>query len=152
MALAGISSLGVALSYAAEGTSGAKPTSGFKTLTRINSIAGISITPETIDASALEDYVERTIAGRASTGGSWEVTVNMTDDTIKEWNDLIALYKTGKRLWFQVIFPDLKDGFFVVAQPPQELPLPEASQNTLATMAIPLTIEEYKGMSAKVTS
>ena len=39
----------------------------------------ITIETETIDASALEDKIERTIAGRGSTGGTFGVTVNVTD-------------------------------------------------------------------------
>lgn len=148
--LAGISTLGITFGYAPETVSDTKPTTGFKQLNRINSIAGISITPETIDASALEDEVERSIAGRASTGGQWEIVVNYTDETAAEWEQLITAYNSGSRLWFEVISKDLADAFFVVAQPPKLLPLPELSQNQLLTMTISLTIEEYKGHSTKV--
>ena len=66
--ISGISTLGVSLSYGVETVAGTKP-SLFKTLPRCNSISGIELETETIDASALEDYQERTIAGRQSTGG-----------------------------------------------------------------------------------
>jgi hypothetical protein len=42
--------------------------SSFTLLNRINNIAGISLETEQIDASALEDYVTRYIAGRQDTG------------------------------------------------------------------------------------
>lgn len=66
--ISGISTLGVELSYGVETTAGTKP-AAFTKLPRCNSIGGIELDTETIDASALEDYQERTIAGRQSTGG-----------------------------------------------------------------------------------
>lgn len=152
MALAGLSSLGIRLGYAAESTKGTKPTA-FTGLSRINTIGGITIDPETIDASALEDLITRNIKGRADTGGSWPVTVNITDDTITEWTTLIAAYKAlseGKRMWFEVYHPDLAKAFFVIAQPPEHIPMPESSQNALWTVDMNLTIEEYKGLDEKV--
>lgn len=155
MAVSGISTLGVELSYAVETTKGTKPatTSSWTTLTRINGIGGISISPETIDSSALEDLVERSVAGRATTGGTFSVTVNVTNDTITEWNKVISDYNgrgADMRMWFQVKSPDLTKAFFIVAQPPQMLPMPDISQNELLTMEIPLTIEEFKGMDTKI--
>ena len=79
MALAGISTLGVKLFYGVEGTAGTKPAT-FTQLTRINAIGGISQDTEQIDASALEDTSSKYIAGRADTGGTITVTINMTPD------------------------------------------------------------------------
>ena len=153
MALAGLSTLGITFGYGVESTSGTKP-SAFEQLTRINSIGGISITPETIDASALEDDVERSVAGRASTGATWEVVINYTPDTADEWDDLITAYNTAHasqlQMWFEVIVPGMTDAFFVIAEPPQEIPMPELSQNSLLTVTMSLTIVEYKGTSTKV--
>ena len=58
MASAGISTLGITFGYGVETTAGTKPTS-FKQLTRINSIGGITIENEQIDASAVEDFITR---------------------------------------------------------------------------------------------
>lgn len=152
MAVAGLSSLEITFGYGIETTAGTKPTT-FNKLTRINQIGGITIEPEVIDASALEDAVTRNIKGRADTGGTWAVTVNFTADTKKEWTDLIAAYKAltgGKRMWFEVLHPQLEDAFFVVAQPPEQIPMPETGQNELWTIEMNLTIEEYKGMDTKV--
>lgn len=153
MALAGLSTLGITFGYGVETTSGEKPAT-FKQLNRINSIGGISIEPETIDASAIEDFVERTVAGRASTGGSFPVGVNFTQETLEEWQALISAYQTAqesqKRMWFETIVPGLTDAFFVVAQPPQAIPQPEIGQNELLVVEFPLSIEEYIGMDTKV--
>nr|DAP01678.1 MAG TPA: tail tube protein [Caudoviricetes sp.] len=152
MAVAGLASLGIRLGYAVESTKGTKPTA-FTGLTRINTVGGITVDPEAIDASALEDPITRNIKGRAETGGSWPVTVNITNDTIAEWTTLIAAYKAltdGKRMWFELYHPELEKAFFVIAQPPEDIPMPESSQNALWTVDMNLTIEEYKGLDTKV--
>jgi len=52
MALPGVSTLGVLFGY---GAAGATKPNAFTLLTRINSIGGIALETEQIDASALED-------------------------------------------------------------------------------------------------
>lgn len=149
----GISTLGVTFSYGVETVAGTKPET-FVQLERVNSIGGVSITPNTIDSSALEDFIDRTIAGRASTGGSFDVTINLTDETEEQIDTMIKAYKAlsgGKRMWYQTSSPYLTKSFFVVAQPPEYIPQPEMGQNGLLTVALPLTIEEYKGLDTKVT-
>ena len=154
MALAGISTLGITFGYGVETAAGTKP-STFTQLSRINAIGGITIENEQIDASALEDAVSRYVQGRADTGGSFNVTINATPETVAEWEALIQSYKTaaasGNRMWWQTIVPGFEKSFFVVAQPPSAIPQPEFAQNGLLTMEMALTIEEYKGMDAKVS-
>ena len=100
------------------------------------------------------DTQTKYVAGRADTGGQWEVTINFTDETATEWDTLISAYNTaaasGLAMWFEVILPNQSDAFFVVAQPPQQLPMPEMGQNELLTVAISLTVVEYKGWDTKV--
>lgn len=149
----GLSTLGVTFGYGVETTAGTKPAS-FTQLDRINSIGGISLSTEQIDASALEDYQTKYVAGRQDSGGTWSVTINFTDETATEWDTLIGAYNTakasGKAMWFEVIVPDQTDAFFVVAQPPQLIPMPEISQNGLLTVEIQLVVVEYKGWDTKV--
>ena len=150
--VAGISTLGITLGYGVETTAGTKPAT-FNQLNRINAIGGITIDPEQIDASALEDEITRYVKGRADTGGTWTVTVNYTDETANEWEDLITAYKAltgGKRMWFEVVSKDHTKGFFVIAQPPESIPMPEVGQNELLTIEMNLTIEEYKGTDTKI--
>ena len=153
MALAGVSTLGITFGYGVEETEGTKPTT-LKQLTRINSIGGITIENEQIDASALSDFTSRYIQGRGDTGGSFPVTVNFTPDTKDEWQAVIEAYNTAKetglRMWFETIIPGFEDAFFVVAQPPTAIPQPEIGQNELLTVEFNLTIEEYRGMETKV--
>lgn len=153
MALAGMSTLNITFGYGVEDTAGAKPTA-FTQLKRINSIGGITIENEQIDASALEDTVSRYVQGRADTGGSFTIGVNFTPETNEEWKDVIAEYTTaaadGKRMWFETIIPGFNEAFFVVAQPPTAIPQPEIGQNELLVVEMNLTIEEYLGMDTKV--
>lgn len=153
MALAGISTLGITFGYGVEAEAGVKPTS-FKQLNRINTIGGITIENEQIDASALEDTVSRYIQGRGDTGGTFPVTINLTPETVAEWETLISEYNEakaeGKRVWFQTIVPGFDKAFFVAAQPPTAIPQPEFSQNGLLTTEMGLIIEEYRGMEEKV--
>lgn len=153
MALAGLSTLGITFGWGVETTAGTKPAS-FKQLTRINSIGGITIENEQIDASALEDLVSRYIQGRGDTGGSFPVSVNATPETYAEWEEVIEAYntakETGKRIWFETIIPGFEEAEFVVAQPPTKIPSPEKTQNELLVVEMNLTIEEFIGMDTKV--
>ena len=149
MALAGLSTLGIKFGYAA----GTTQPNAFTELTRINSIGGISLSTEAIDASALVDEVTRRVAGRADTDETLPVTINATDATITEWEGVIAAYEgltTGQELWFEVYHPRLTKGFFFKAEPPKRLPMPEMGQNQLLTMEINLVVTEYVGMSTAV--
>lgn len=146
--IAGLSSLGVRLGYAVETVAGEMPTV-YKMLERCNSIGGIDLETETIDASALEDFVERSVAGRQGTGGTWAITFNLTDEVIDQLETMISEYNAltdGKKMWLEVWAPGLTRGFFVSAQPPQYIPMPEMGQNELMTIEIVFAIEEYAGM------
>lgn len=93
------------------------------------------------------------MAGRQDTGGSWPITINITDDTIAEWEALIAAYNakgTDEALYLEVWSPYLTKAFFIKAQPPQVLPMSEMAQNELQTVEIGMTIEEYLGMDTAV--
>ena len=148
---AGISSLGIKLGYGV-GDLTTKPTD-FKLLERVNSIGGISLSTEQIDASALEDYISKYVQGRQDTGGSWEVTFNLSDDVVDQLEGLITEYNSmtaGQKMWFEVWSPSMANGFFVIAQVPKNIPMPEVGQNSLLTVAMSFTIEEYKGMDTAV--
>lgn len=148
---AGISTLGVKLGYGI-GSITAAPTT-FNWLERVNSIGGISLETEQIDASALEDLVSKYVQGRQDTGGTWEVTFNLSNDVVDQLTGLIEAYQgmtDGQKMWFEVWSPYMDNGFFVIAQVPANIPMPEFSQNELQTVAMTLTIEEYKGMQTAV--
>lgn len=146
--VAGISTNGALTGYAIETVAGQKPTK-YTLLHRVNSSDEINIETENIDASALEDQIERTIAGRGSTGGTFGVTVNVTDPTIEEWQKLIKDYEaakaSGKALWYEEYYPALKKAFFAKVEPPSIIPKPAREQNGLLTVTMTMTINEYIG-------
>lgn len=93
------------------------------------------------------------MAGRQDTGGSFPITINVTDDTIAEWETLISDYNAkanDEALYLEVWSPYLTRAFFIKAQPPQKLPMSEMAQNELQTIEIGMTIEEYLGMDTAV--
>lgn len=152
MALAnipGISTLKMRLGYAIETTPGVAPTS-YTWLQRANSIGAIDLSTETIDASAIEDDVTRTIAGRQDTGGEWTFSFNLTNETEpvyqKMLDDSAAALAENKRTWFTVWSPYLTKAFFIVAQPGGKLPMPAIDQNALLVAELSLAIDEYKGL------
>ena len=69
---------------------------------------------------------------------------------------MISAYETGQsqstplNTWFEVWFPDTNKAFFVVAAPPKKLPMPEVSQNSLQTIELTFTINEYKGTDTAI--
>lgn len=148
---AGISTLGVKLGYGV-GTTTEKPTD-FKQLERVNSIGGVSLSTEQIDASALEDLVSKYVAGRQDTGGTWEVTFNLSDSVITQLKAMIAEYQgmsAGEEMWFVVWAPNLTQSFYIIAEVPQHIPMPEIGQNALMTGGMTLTIKDYKGLDAAI--
>lgn len=151
--IAGLSTLGVKFGYAVEQNPGEKPTV-FKWLERCNQIGGIALTVEQIDASALEDLTTRNIAGRQDSGGEWSVTFNDTPEVQTQLNAMIAAYNEGKaankKTWFEVWAPNMTDAYFVVAEPPQVLPLPEHGQNELKTIELTFSIDQYKGTDTAI--
>lgn len=153
VAIPGISTLGVIFSYGIETTSGTKPKT-FTQLPRCNDISEITLETETIDASALEDMQSRYIAGRQDTGGNWDVTFNLTNETIPLLETMLEESSTGLasnlRTWFQVSSPNMEKAFFVVGQPGTKIPLPAMAQNELLTGAISIAIDEYVGLDTKV--
>lgn len=154
MAQAGVSTNGVRFAYGKGGSSknGKKPET-MTFLDRINTIGGIAIEDEVIDASALEDKLTRNIKGRGDTGGSFPVTVNITDETIDEWKAVIQMYEglgSDEAIWWETIIPGLKDAFWAIAEPPSTIPQPEFGQNELLTVEMNLTIVDYIGSSAVI--
>lgn len=143
----------VKFGYAVETTAGEKP-AAFTWLERCNSISGLELSTEQIDASALEDYVTKYVAGRQDSGGEWSVTFNYTAEVATQLKAMIAAYNTGKasglKTWFEVWIPNADDAFFIVAQPPQVLPMPEIGQNELLTIDVSFAVEDYKGESTAI--
>lgn len=153
VSIPGLSTLGIQFAYGVETTANTKPAT-FVQLERCNNIAGIPLSTETIDASALEDYVSKKVAGRQDSGDSWAVTFNYTEEVETQLKAMISAYNTAKasnlRTWFEVYIPNATNAFFIVAEPPQKLAMPEFGQNSLLTIDVEFAIQEYIGTDTAV--
>ena len=92
---------------------------------------------------------------RQDTGGDWSLSFIMDPDKsiaqIKQlYSSSATARQSGFATWFEVIFPDMSDAFFVVAECGTEVPMPEIGQNEAATLDISLVISQYKGLLPKV--
>ena len=151
MALTGTSSLGMRLGWQI-GDSTTVPTSGsFTWLTRVNNIGEISLDTNTIDSSALEDYEDKFIAGRAGTPGNIPITINATPDTMDEWAAVFAASAANNGVWMQEWSPqDPTQSAFYFVQTPQKFPKPAGEQNSLRTVEIQCAVVNYAGYAPAV--
>lgn len=105
----------------------------------------------------MEDYTTKYVPGRQDSGGEWSVTFNTTPEVVAQLEAMIAAYNAGQsnaggalNTWFEVWSPNNSKAFFVVAAPPQVLPMPEFGQNELQTIEVVFTIDTYKGQSTAI--
>lgn len=146
---AGLSTLGITFGYA---VGSSKPAS-FTQLERIVSIGEMSVEPETIDVSCLEDYTSKFVAGRGSITDSLPVVVNFTDEVEAQWDAVLTAFAgrtTGQSMWFEIIVPGKTKAAFFKAQPPAKLPIPNMEQNGSFQATINLTVEDLVGWDTKV--
>lgn len=143
---AGLSTLGIEV-WQALSEDGKKVTtaSEYSQLTRINSMGEVTVTPETIDASALEDMYSRYVAGRSTLTDALAITVNATDETTAQWKAIL-----GKQICIQTIVPGLTDAFFVIVTVPTIIPQPAIDQNGLLTFVMNCTVNDFIGLDTKV--
>ena len=146
--MADVTTLGVKFGYAVESTIGTRPASGYIQIPRCKSIGGVSLTPEQIDVSCLEDLISKYADGRADTGGTWETSFH--SDAITALGTLLTSAATakadGKGVWFVVWIPSLTKSFFVKAAVPSKLAMGEIGENSALEIPLSLTIEEYLGL------
>lgn len=152
-AIPGLSTLGIKFGWAT-GTKTTKPVA-YTQIERCNSIGGISLDTEQIDASALEDYVSRYVAGRQDTGGTWTVSFNLTDVVVTQLQAMISAYNAldpdeDTVMFFTVYHPRRAKAIYVIAQPPLVLPAPEEGQNELEVLELTFTIAEYLGYDTAI--
>lgn len=115
-------------------------------LSRIDSISGIEISSDAVDASAVEDYDSRYVNGRADMDAQVNVTFNMTDETVSEWSDVIEIaWEDLEPLVFEIVSPYLNESYFFEAMPPQRMPMPSLEQNAVMKVTMPLTLTRYLG-------
>lgn len=145
----GLTTLGITFGY---GVGSSKPAS-FTQLERIVSLAEISVEPESIDVSCLEDLTSKFKPGRGTITDTFPVVINLTDETEAQWDAVISAYNartSGESMWFEIIVPGKTKAAFFKAAPPAKIPIPSMDQNAAFTATINLTVEELVGWDTKV--
>ena len=134
------------------GSSDTVPTSGTVTwFTRVNETGEIALTTNTIDASALEDDVDKMIAGRGSTGGTYTITFNQTPETVEEMRAVMVASAQNNGVWVQEWVPGTPDvADWIFCQFPAKIPKPGMAQNSLRTVAIECAIVNFETAAASL--
>lgn len=137
------STVGASFSYCVEATKGTRPTSGYTAIPDVSAVPGIDLTPETLDASSLADYITRYIMGRQDTGGALSVTLNHTDEAITAWKTMKTASDTarasGLATWFELKMAGAADSFYFSAQV-GDLGTNGAEQNSVDTIPAALVV------------
>ena len=142
MPIPGLSTLGIEVGYAVV-TSTASLPAQFTVLPRCNSADGIDMSTNSIDASALEDYVSQHVAGRSDIPETWGLVFNNTLDSRTAVSAMISAYQTSLSsdsntlVCIEIYDPkDTSGAYFVFVQPPAALGMSELSQNALKTFNV----------------
>ena len=151
MAKIDLTTIGVKVGWAV-GEIGTKPTA-FTQLFRVKKVGGINLETDKIDITALESDIKEYAGGLADTGGSWPITIGLSDDTITAWDAILTAYETakasGKSIWWDVFFPGLAKSFYIVAEPGL-IPMPDIDLSSAADITINCTINKYVGLDTAV--
>lgn len=145
MADYGVSTLGVKLYYV-EGAEKKTALSDYTQLSRINAIGEVTVEPEKIDASALEDFETKNVAGRGTTSDNLDITVNYTDATAAEWSAIL-----GKKVVLCTTVPNSANAFYVAVEVPTTIPQPAFDQNGLLTFVMSCTVNDFIGLATAPT-
>lgn len=144
-----ISTAGILVKYAAEGTAGGgRPTSGYTTIRGITNIGAINPEPNMLQCTELSETVmHRYISGLKDLGGAVTLTANLYDYFLTDWAALMSAYATakaaGKAMWFEITIPG-QQSFFLAAAP-NELGFSEAAVDEVLTVEAYLTPQQWGG-------
>lgn len=148
-----LSTIGVKFGYAVAATNGTKPTA-FVWLESCKNIGGIDLTQETIDVTTLASKIKEYTEGLADTGGAWNTTYGVCDESVEELEDMLSATAeakaAGKEIWWDVWFPLLSKSFYVIATPGAKIGLPEIGVGAAAEFPVALTINKYHGLDTAV--
>lgn len=132
-----LSTAGIYIAYAPEGTAGTRPTTGYTRLHGAKSTPSFNPSPETLETTTLDELEWKTyIDGLKDLGGALEFTFNLTQDLVTEWGALMTAYATAKsstpakRIWFEIVIPGLTKALFFPGNP-SEMGLPETSVSSV---------------------
>ena len=112
-----VSTAGVKVKYAVEGTAGTRPTSGYTTIPNVKVSPELGGEPETLEVTDLSDTTwRRYILGLKDPGGAVSLTVNMTGAFVTAWTTMRTATATGKAsnkaTWYEIYVPGVNSFYF----------------------------------------
>ena len=114
------STIGVKVKWASETSAGSRPTSGYVEIPDIKSIPDISMTPNQIDVTNLQDKVRRFVPGVQDAGNNLQMTANYTRNLVSVWASMVsvaeAAWASGFATWFEIAIPNA-DSFYIAGMP-----------------------------------
>lgn len=150
-----ILTVGAKVKYCWETTAGTRPTTGYTELPDVNEAPAISLSTEAIDVSNISDKIIRYKAGRQDPGGDVNFVLNHTEQVITAWEALVTAVGTnagtGKRLWFEYVYPGATKSFFYAAEP-QSLGNVGIAQNANDTIEAHAIVNDVAGWAAASTT
>lgn len=138
-----LSTLGVAVGYAFETTSGTRPTTGYTILKDIKEVPDFNPAPDTIEVTPLINQEYKTyIQGLKDLGGDLAFTANFTQELLDAYNTdstgIIAQYESGKAMWLVIDHPKLDKSLFINVAP-SKLGLNSMSVNSAMEITLHFT-------------
>ena len=140
-----MSTAGIKLLYAVEGSAGVRPTaaSAYTEIKEPVTIPAINETPNTIDATSLNETINHVyVGGLNDSGGAISITANFSQELLTQWNTtIIGAYETGiasgKNMWFCVLIPDFTQAFYMEGKP-APIGLPSAEVDSVLQCSLPI--------------
>lgn len=132
-----LSTAGIHLYYAVEGTAGTRPTqkSDYTDLVGVKSTPSLNPSPEALETTSLNETEYKTyIDGLKDLGGALEFTWNLTQELVTLWEALMTAYEeaktAGKATWFLIDIPGLTEGLYFKGNP-SDMGSPETAVNSV---------------------
>lgn len=112
-----VSTAGVKVKYAVEGTAGTRPTSGYITIPNVKVSPELGGEPETLEVTDLSDTTwRRYIPGLKDPGGAVSLTANLTTAFVTAWSTMRTATATGKAsgkaTWYEIYVPGVNSFYF----------------------------------------
>lgn len=151
-----LSTLGVVLKYAVEGTAGTRPTSGFTKIAHIKATPDFSVARSGIEVTDLEETdIRRYIPGLRDLGDNLEFTANLTSDLITAWEAAVTAANTawasGYATWWEIVIPNLGKSFYFAGLP-QDLGVSAMDVNAAAEVSCNITPTGFEGFASASTT
>lgn len=110
MASIALTTAGITVKYAVEGTAGTRPSTGFIAIPDVKAIPEFGGAPNTLQTTTLAATKFHTYTkGLQAAGGAVALTVNDTVAFRTAWDAVMAAYEggisSGKRLWIEYAYP-----------------------------------------------